>query len=35
MMFLRERWKGEVNFFIRGLWSLLSDFISDLRTLLL
>ena len=30
MMFLRDRWKGEVNFFIRELWKSFSDFISGL-----
>ena len=35
MMFLRDRQKGEVNFFIRELWKAFSDFISDLVTLLL
>ena len=28
-MFLRDRWKGEVNFFIREFWKSFSDFISD------
>ena len=35
MMFLWDRQKGEVNFFIRELWKSFSDFISDLVTLLL
>ena len=35
MMFLRDRWKREVNFFIREFWKSFSDFISGLVTLLL
>ena len=35
MMLLRDRWKGEVNFFIRELWKSFSDFIIGLVTLLL
>ena len=28
-MFVRDSWKGEVNFFIREFWKSFSDFISD------